>query len=45
VLPDGPIEVLIERYTGYLLSERGLLAGSVRNYVMVAAASSRTASR
>jgi hypothetical protein len=45
VLPDGPIEVLIERYTGYLLSERGLLVGSVRNYVMVAAASSRTASR
>jgi len=36
VVPDGPIEVLIERYKGYLLEERGLLAGSVRNYVIVA---------
>src|SRR5258708_19805335 len=36
VVPDGPIEVLIKRYTGYLLAERGLLSGSVRNYVIVA---------
>jgi hypothetical protein len=36
VVPDGPIEVLIERYKGYLLAERGLLTGSVRNYVIVA---------
>jgi hypothetical protein len=36
VVPAGPIEVLVERYKGYLLAERGLLAGSVRNYVIVA---------
>src|SRR5258708_2888485 len=36
VVPDGPIEVLIERYKGYLLAERGLLAGSGRNYAIVA---------
>jgi integrase/recombinase XerD len=36
VVADGPIETLIERYKGYLLEERGLLAGSVRNYVIVA---------
>jgi integrase/recombinase XerD len=36
IVAEGPIEVLIERYKRYLLAERGLLAGSVRNYVIVA---------
>jgi integrase/recombinase XerD len=36
VVVDRPVEVLIERYKVYLFKERGLLAGSVRNYVIVA---------
>jgi site-specific recombinase XerD len=34
--PSTPAEVLIERYSGYLLKRRGLAASSVRNYVGVA---------
>jgi integrase len=34
--PSTPAEVLIERYSLYLLERRGLAASSVRNYVAVA---------
>ena len=30
--PDGPVDVLVERYRAYLLGERGLAAGTVRYY-------------
>ncbi len=32
VPPDGPVDVLVERYRSYLLGERGLAAGTVRYY-------------
>jgi integrase/recombinase XerD len=38
VAPSTPGEVLIERYSAYLLERRGLAAPSVRNYVGVARA-------
>ena len=31
--PSGPVEVLLDRYRGYLLGERGLTAGTARGYV------------
>jgi integrase/recombinase XerD len=34
--PSTPAEALIERYSAYLLKQRGLAASSVRNYVGVA---------
>ena len=33
---EGPADVLVERYRGYLLDERGLAAGTVRYYERVA---------
>jgi integrase/recombinase XerD len=33
---DGPIDVLVERYRGYLLGERGLAAGTASYYERVA---------
>jgi integrase/recombinase XerD len=34
--PDGPVDVLMERYRTYLLGERGLAAGTVRYYLRFA---------
>ena len=33
---DGPVDVLVDRYRGYLLRERGLAAGTLRYYARVA---------